>query len=154
MTAMNSTFTLYTTDRLQCEFNYPNLKVSTFNATELLMEYGFQSAFPIMDACDATRFTRISDILRICLAHKFQQSYLDTDVTFLHLNKIFFERAYVGAAVWMDKKNAIEITNAAFCLPRVVLTDMVSYQVQRILTGGDEYFYTEMGPSMFHKVQL
>jgi len=154
MVAMNSSLTLFVTAGKQCEFPYPSIEVQVFNATELLVSMGFSEAFPIMDTWKKTRYTRISDILRIGLAHKYGKSYLDTDVTFLLLQKKYYERAYAGAALWSNLKNAIEITNAAFCLPRAVLANMMSFQKTRVLRGSDAYFYTELGPSMFHNVLM
>lgn len=157
MVAMNSTMHFYTTDTTGCNFErYPAIQVHLFNATEELVKHGFASALPIIDSWDKEKFTRISDILRLCLAHSHQMSYLDTDVHFLLLQKSWFERAYVGAQMWSDYKNAIEITNAAFCLPRKILEDMMSFQRRKILKGGKgyKYFYTELGPSMFHHVSL
>jgi len=153
MIAMNATFTLYVSDSNGCNvFNYTNIFVEIFDKIELLTAYGFSSAFPIMDKWVKTRYTRISDILRLALAHRFQKSYVDTDVHFLMLRRNLYEVAYVGVGMYGDSRNAIEITNAAFCLPRVVLLDMLAYQKNRILKGSDHYFYTELGPSLFHKV--
>lgn len=152
MVAMNSTFTLFTTGSRKCNFEYGGIKVVVFNATDLLVEYGFGIALQKMSEWKKTRYTRISDILRICLAHKHGKSYLDTDVTFLFLNSSVYEKSYAGAAMWGNLKNAIEITNAAFCLPNAILMDMARFQLNRIVRGGDQYFYTELGPSMFHNV--
>ena len=154
MTAMGANLTLFVTGPKQCSFPYPAVGVQVFNATELLVSMGFAEAFPIMDTWKKTRYTRISDILRIGLAHQYQMSYLDTDVTFLLLQKAHFERSYAGAALWSNLKNAIEITNAAFCLSRPILADMMSFQKARVLKGGEKYFYTELGPSMFHNVLM
>ena len=105
---------------------------------------------------DKTRFTRLSDILRLCIAYRYQFSYLDSDVHFLQLQKGWYQIAYVGAQLWSDNKNAIEITNAAFCLPRNILKDMMRYQYNLIMKKKEgrniKYFYTELGPSMFHHV--
>ena len=83
-------------------------------------------------------------------------SYLDSDVHFLSLQKGWYQIPYVGAQLWSDSKNAIEITNAAFCLPRDILKDMIGYQQSAILRKKEgiknKYFYTELGPSMFHHV--
>lgn len=157
MVAMNSTLTLFTTEQKQCEFPYPGILVNVFNATELLVAYGFASALRIMATWPQTRYTRLSDILRIALAHKHSKSYLDTDVTFLLLSREQYERPYAGAAMWSNAKNAIEITNAAFCLPSSILSDMLAFQKSRIVKGSHSsrsYFYTELGPSMFHNVLM
>jgi hypothetical protein len=156
MTVMNSTLTFFTTDTKGCSWEkYAGVRVRLFNATEELLAHGFSEVLPIMDKWDKTKFTRPSDILRLCLAYRHQMSYLDTDVHFLQLQKVWYERTYVGAQLWSDKKNAIEITNAAFCLPRNILKDMMSFQKSAIMKKertGEKYFYTELGPSMFHHV--
>lgn len=154
MQAMNASLMLFTTGAASCEFPYPRVSVQVFNATELLLQTGFAPALPIMATWKKTRYTRISDILRIGLAARSGRSYLDTDVTFLLLRSEPFLRAYAGAALWSNAKNALEITNAAFCLPRPVLLDMLAFQRERVLSGPEAYFYTEMGPSMFHNVLL
>ena len=154
MSAMGANLTLFVTAPKLCSFPYAGVSVSVFNATELLVSMGFSEAFPTMATWKKTRYTRISDILRIGLAHKYQMSYLDTDVTFLLLQREPYERAYAGAAMWSNLKNAIEITNAAFCLPRPILADMMAFQKSRVVKGSDTYFYTELGPSMFHNVLM
>lgn len=153
MVVMNSSFTLYVTGMKKCHFPYHGISVRLFNTTEVLLKSGFTfKSLEIMNTWKKTRYTRISDILRICIAYEFQQSYLDSDVHFLRLEGGLYQRPYVGAALWSDNKNAIEITNAAFCLPRNVLRDFLDYLVYRVTFGSSEYFYTELGPSMFHKV--
>ena len=154
MSAMNTTLTLYVTGMQGCHFDYPSIEVEQFNATELLTKSGFASTFPKINTWVKTRYTRISDILRICMAYQTGKAYTDMDVTYLELNKRLYERSYVGAALWSNAKNAIEITNGAFCLSKRVLSDMMAFQKSRILKGGDEYFYTELGPSMFHNVLM
>ena len=155
MKLMKSTFTLITTESKMCNFNYyPYIKTLTINSTSILVEYGFTPAFMKMSQWKKTRYTRISDILRICLAHKYKMSYLDTDIHYLNMNKSIYECSYVGAAVWGNSKNALEITNAAFCLPSNILKDMLAFQLNRIIHGDDKFFYTEFGPSMFHNVSL
>jgi len=154
MVIMNSSLTLFTTEPKACDFAYPGISVEQFNASQLLVETGFAETFDKMSTWKKTRFTRISDILRLGLAFKHEKSYLDTDVHFLELRKANYEQTYVGAALWSNLKNAIEITNAAFCLPRTILADMMAFQKSRILQGSDTYFYTELGPSMFHNVLM
>lgn len=154
MKPMNTSFTLFVTGMDGCSFNYPGIYVLQFNSTELLLEYGFNKTLEKMSTWKKTRFTRISDILRIALAHRFQMSYIDTDMHFLHLRKDLYEQSYVGAAVWSNMKNALEMTNAAFCLPRPILLDMINFQINRIMQGSDKFFYTELGPSMFHNVSV
>lgn len=158
MTVMNTTLTFFTTDLKGCFWEqYDRIKVALFNATEELVNYGFSEVLPVMNRWDKKRFTRLSDILRICLAHRHQMSYLDTDVHFLQLQSEWYESSYVGAQLWSDSKNAIEITNAAFCLPRNILSDMLGFQISTIRRKKEgmkqKYFYTELGPSMFHHVR-
>jgi hypothetical protein len=43
-----------------------------------------------------TRYTRISDVLRLCIAHKYSLSYIDTDIHFLELVKHRYMQSYVG----------------------------------------------------------
>jgi hypothetical protein len=43
-------------------------------------------------------------------------------------------------------------SNSAFCLPKNVLEDMISFQINRIEHGSGDIFYTELGPAMFHRV--
>ena len=158
MVVFNATLTIFTTDLTGCTAfsRYPKIRVEKFNATEELHRHGFSDAMPLINQWDKTKFTRISDILRLCLAYRHRMSYLDTDVHFLQLQRHLYEKPYVGAQLYSDNKNAIEITNAAFCLPRAILSDMMGYQRQRILQRGNKYkfFYTELGPSMFHHVRL
>ena len=154
MVVMDSNLTLFVNDMNKCVFNYPRISVQWFDAAQLLKETGFEPTFDIMDTWVKTRYTRISDILRLGLAYKHGMAYMDTDVTYLELQRELYEKAYVGAALWSNAKNAIEITNGAFCLPKHILRDMMSFQRNRILKGGDKYFYTELGPSMFHNVLM
>ena len=104
MVVMNSTLFFYTTDNRGCAFSsYPGIRVKRFNATDLLLSHGFVKALPIINSWDKSRFTRISDVLRICLALTYKLSYLDTDVHFLQPNKEWFLRSYVGALVWSER---------------------------------------------------
>jgi hypothetical protein len=157
MVVMNSTLTFFTSDLKGCTWDrYAGIRVALYNATDELITGGFSEMLPIIAKWDKTRFTRLSDILRLCLAHRYQMSYLDTDVHFLQLQSHWYERSYVGAQMWSDSKNAIEITNAAFCLPRDILSDMMGFQKSVIMRKKEgtkqKYFYTELGPSMFHHV--
>lgn len=155
MNIMNASFTLYVTSKKGCNFPYTNIAIESYNNTEILEYMGFgDEQFKKMELWKKTRYTRLSDIIRIGLAHKFQKSYLDTDVHFLFLNKQQYLQPYVGVGVYANNKNNLEITNAAFCLPRRILSDMISFQRNRIAKGSNNYFYTELGPSMFHHTLL
>ena len=156
MTSMNSTLTVFSTYEKteSCDFKMPNVIVEQFNAKELLISYGFQDVLPIMNSWSLKSYTRTSDILRILLAHKYKKVYLDTDVHVLNMTKSLFMQPFVGAAVWSDSKCALEISNSAFCLPLNVLQDMIEFIHRRIKLGNSMYQYTELGPSMFHKILL
>jgi hypothetical protein len=86
MVEMNANITLFVTDTKGCSFAYDNILIQRFNTTEELIYGGFSEGFPKMSTWKKTRYTRISDILRLCLAHKHQMSYLDSDVTFLQVS--------------------------------------------------------------------
>ena len=150
---MNSYITVFVTGMNSCDFKLQNIKFQLYNATNILTEYGFETLITKMYSWK-NKYTRLSDIVRILLAHKYQMTYLDTDIHFLHLKKDLYQIPFVGAALWYDNKNAIEITNAIFCLPKNILEDMIQYQLNRVSKGNDNYFYTELGPSMFHHVLI
>jgi hypothetical protein len=157
MEVMRANLTLFVTDTNQCDYKHKWISVQQFDWRQLLTENGFEPAFNVMDKWDTwekKRYTRISDIIRLGLAHKYGMAYMDTDITYLQLKRELYEKAFVGAALWSNSKNAIEITNGAFCLPKHILRDMMSFQLSRILNGPDKYFYTELGPSMFHNVLM
>ena len=58
MEVMDSDLTLFVTGMAQCYFPYPRISVKTFNATELLIEMGFESTFEKMNTWVKTRYTR------------------------------------------------------------------------------------------------
>lgn len=150
---MNSELHVFVTGMRSCDFNLKNIKFQLYNATNILTEYGFESLIIKMYSWK-NKYTRLSDIVRLLLAHKYQMTYLDTDIHFLDLHKDLYQLPFVSAGLWSDNKNAIEITNAMFCLPKNILQDMIQYQLNRVLKGNNNYFYTELGPSMFHHVLI
>lgn len=157
MKNMNATLTIYTTysDSTLCAFSYPNVDLKWFNATELFEYYHFSSELlSIMNSWNYIGYTRASDILRILLAHRYSKTYIDTDIHFLIEQKDLFMKPFVGSAMWNEKEAAIEITNSAFCLSKEILEDMIIFLKKRIEKRNDNYFYTELGPSMFHKTLL
>jgi hypothetical protein len=156
MEVMNANLTLFVNDLNKCVFTFPRISVQLLDMKQILRETGFEPAFEIMDTWTPHPhlFTRLSDILRLGLAFKHGMAYMDTDVSYLELKRELYEKAYVGAALWSNEKNAIEITNSAFCLPKKILQDMLAFQRTRILKGGKRLFYTELGPSMFHNVLM
>ena len=150
---MNSNLHVFVTGMKSCDFNINNIKFQLYNATNILKEYGYESVISKMYSWK-NKYTRLSDIVRIILAHKYQMTYLDIDVHFLDLHKELYQLPFVSAALWSDNKNAIEITNAMFCLPKNILEDMIQFQLNRVVKGSNDYFYTELGPSMFHHVLI
>jgi len=125
-----------------------------FDALDLLREYGFKNELKIMRSWGNVGYARISDILRLLLALKFKKAYIDFDIHFLNTTRSIFMKQFVGAAMWDDRKNAIEITNSAFCLESDALEDLIKFAKNRIMRNNNTYFYTELGPSMFHKVLM
>ena len=156
MIDLKSTLTVYTNygGGSKCTFAYPNIFTQKFDAMELFREYGFNSEIDIMNSWDYVGYTRSSDILRLLLSHKYRKSYIDTDIFFLNTTKELYMKPFVGAAMWNDQKCSIEVTNSAFCLPREALEDLIDFLKRRIASNNNTYFYTELGPSMFHKVLM
>lgn len=155
MSIMKSTFTFFASSSKQCNFNYPRISVQEVNETALYLEFRFGRSLSLIKSWKRRDFgvlQRHSDILRLCLAYKYQKSYLDGDVHFLHLDASLYQAVYVGAAMWSDRNNAIEISNCAFCLPRNILREMIIFQINRLYRGSHDFYYTELGPSLFHKV--
>ena len=83
MVSMNTTLTIYTTmQKLQhCRSLYsslPNISIRSFNATELLDEYGYTGMVKsVMDQWKLTGYTRSSDILRLMLVSSNCASRID-----------------------------------------------------------------------------
>lgn len=156
---MNSTLTIYTSfdniDTCRSLYGFKNVYITTFNAKELLFEYKYpQDVLKVMNNWNLLGYARSSDIIRLMLAHKYNQIYVDTDVHFLDHNISAYTIPYVAVNVWQDIENALEISNCAFCLPSSTLLTMIQFQQNRILKGPEAYQYTELGPSMFHKVLM
>jgi len=157
MKRMNSSLTVYSTfqniSRCGIKKELPHVHFVTINATALLMEYYYDKALVQMRQWNVSGYTRTSDILRILLAHKYQQAYIDTDIYFLDWNRQLYSKPFVSVAIWKDVENSVEISNSAFCLQREILQQMMTFQRNRIENGTNIFFYTEIGPSMFHKVR-
>eukprot|EP01041_Mallomonas_annulata_P007696 gene7696-15751_t len=147
MTTMNTTLTVYASDKIDINnsFKYPNVIIETFDSEDLLISYGFKDLLPIMNQWHVKSYTRTSDILRILLAHKYKKTYIDTDIHILENDRHLFFKPFIGAAMWSDVKCAIELSNSAFCLPKNVLEDMITFIRNRIQYGNSKYFYTELG---------
>lgn len=155
MAAMNTTLAIYTNfhdGSSVCHLSgYPNLQLVHFDEIELFVRHNLSDAYKVMKKWPG-RPTRVADVMRLLIAHETHRTYIDMDIIFVDMHKAHFMYPFAGAAIFQDNKNAIELTNSAFCLPQVVLQRMVSFVDRRIRLGSQEYFYTELGPSMFHKV--
>jgi hypothetical protein len=155
---MNSSLTIYSTmqNLESCEKFVKSakvLRIVAIDAQELLETYGYVGKVrKVMDSWKLTGYVRSSDIIRLTLAHRYNQIYIDSDVILLDLNIHWYTKPFVAVNVWQDVENALEISNCAFCLPPTLLMSMMAFQHNRIANGPPEYQYTTFGPSMFHKV--
>ena len=160
MVVMNTSLTIYTTYKRSskfCSFNYPNIILRQINATDLILSYNVINLKPMLNVLRnkwrLIEYARASDVLRLLLARKHQQSYIDPDIHLLENNADLYMEQYTGSCMWDNEDGCeMEVTNAAFCLSAPAVDDLISYMNTRILIGPDSYFYTELGPSMFHKV--
>lgn len=158
MQSMGATLTIYTSYRLPREgctfYDYPNIEVVHVDVVALMSEYGFDGVVDKLSSVRLPEYTRTSDIVRLMLAHKYQKTYIDLDIHFISNEKSHFEQTFVGAQVWNEIKCSLEITNAAFCLPRDALTALLDFMRDRIMSGSEMYLYAELGPVMFMKVLM
>jgi hypothetical protein len=80
---------------LGCHWDFPGLIVVEVNATKLLLEYGFAEVLPEIRSWEENsnlrtkkhQYARISDILRVLLAHKYKYQYTYNDYDVYYLNK-------------------------------------------------------------------
>ena len=150
MTSMNASFSLFVADSYMCNFEYPYVHIHEYNMTSLLTKFNYNSVLSqilIWSLTSTDAFTRASDILRLVLQYKYGMSYFDLDVHLLKPEKTLYYASYVSVAVYGQQKNSLELSNSAFCLPKLILQDLMDHQIHRILTGKSKYFYTELGPS-------
>ena len=151
MASMNSSFSLFVADPYLCDFEFPHVRIFDYNMTSLLMEFNFGSVLPHILRWTLTSpdvFARVSDVLRLVIQHKYGMSYFDLDVHLLRPEKSLYYTSYVGVAVYGQRKNSLELSNSAFCLPKAALSDLMEHQINRIRTGKRKFFYTELGPSI------
>jgi hypothetical protein len=153
MASYGKTFTIFTvrnSTASSCSFDHlRNIKLIDFDARATLFEYNFTDLVDEIMSWKGVDLTRTSDILRLCLAHKYQMSYLDLDIMLLGNSSDIYTQQYVPAAIWAREEASIELTNSAFCLKRDILEDMMIFQRNRIRQREKKWFYTELGPSMF-----
>jgi hypothetical protein len=132
---------------------YTHIESVYFEPSELFQKHGLGGkVYSIVQEKWTNKYARLSDVFRVLLAKEHRHSYIDLDVVLISRRAEVFMQPYVGVSVTMDARNALEITNAAFCLPQEVLHRMTLFIKNRVLDGPSTYFYTEMGPSLFHKV--
>lgn len=157
MAALNTTMSIYSNFRdatEKCQFKgYNNLQMVYFDADELFAQHKLDDAYKIMKQWPG-RPTRVADVMRLLVAKDTSKTYIDMDIVLMDMHKSHYMYPFAGAAIFRDNKNALEITNSAFCLPQPVLKRMIYFVDRRIRLGSSDYFYTELGPSMFHKVLL
>lgn len=157
MQAFNTTLSIYSNFHdagSVCNFDeYSNLQMIPFEADALFERLNMTDAFKTMETWPDRR-TRFADVMRLLLAYETRKTYIDTDIFFIDMHEAHYMHPFAGATVYRDDLNALEITNAAFCLPQSLLQRMLSFVDRRICLGSKKYFYTELGPSMFHKVLL
>lgn len=154
MRSLNSTMYVYTNfhDGHMCQFSgYPNLKMVNFDTDALFAKFNMTEALATMKAWPG-RPTRVADVMRLLLAREYHRTYIDMDILLIDAHRSHYMHPFAGAAIFQDNKNALEITNSAFCLPSSILERMIAFVDRRIRLGSNNYFYTELGPSMFHKV--
>jgi hypothetical protein len=153
----NTTLTIFTVrdkNNKECTFDLPNVKLADFDPNQLLIDYNFTEVISDIMSWKDKDLTRTSDIIRLCIAHRYSMSYVDLDIIFLSNTTKPFLREYVPACVWADEEASLELTNSAFCLSKPVLEDMMAWQLARIKQRDRVWFYTELGPSMFAFVIL
>ena len=84
------TLTIYTTyeSSIGCDYKdrYPNIILVHFNALDLLREYGYTKDLIgyMTEKWNIMSYSRISDVLRLMLAHKYKKTYIDLDIVFLY----------------------------------------------------------------------
>jgi hypothetical protein len=108
MTAMGETLTVFSSylpdaiDANSCSLGYPGIKLVQFDAEALMLEYKLGEVMDFFRQYSLTEYTRVSDVLRLLLAHKHGLAYIDPDVHFLDNDSSRFMKEFVGAAVWSE----------------------------------------------------
>ena len=67
------------------------------------MDYNFTEVIEDIMAWKEKDLTRTSDIIRLCIAHRYSMSYVDLDIMFLANSTERFLREYVPACIWGDE---------------------------------------------------
>ena len=151
MTAMNSSLTLYVTGMTGCQFGYPGIEVEESRPNSL-WKWGLNRLsrkWTWVKTC----YTRISDILRIGMAYRSGKAYTDTDVAYLELISACTNEVMWGQRCGATQRVLSRLQMEHFVSPEYFagydgLPEVANSE------GGDKYFYTELGPSMFHNVLM
>jgi len=65
-------------------------------------------------------------------------TYLDLDISILDLNPSLFSTKFVAGAIWNKQGAGLEITNAFFCLDKVILRNIIDFFRVRVTSGPDK----------------
>ena len=151
MSKLNSHFICFISNGVKPISNLKHIEFRYMNEVYLLNKYFMEIETNKIIEWDNP--VRLSDVLRIVLSlENPKYIYMDTDIVFLKKNYQLFNNYFVAFCIWKDEMNALEMTNSIFYLPRKILIYMINFIKLRIVKPNKKYFYTELGPSMFHKV--
>ena len=130
MVQMNSMLMYFVMASKMCEFPFPRIHVTAFNATELLVASLFEEAFPVMATSRVRRLA--TPILCLCLTRKYGKSYLDTDVHFLAVEQQPAVCAAVRGRGPVEQQQERPRDHQRRLLP---LADMLAFQLHRVLAA-------------------
>eukprot|EP00053_Salpingoeca_punica_P007070 m.65419 g.65419 ORF g.65419 m.65419 type:complete len:326 (+) comp13981_c1_seq1:107-1084(+) len=156
---MGATVEVYT-DIADCDLSFGVASILTRVIPDLQALFFANGISPdLFQTCRGLGFAQRSDFVRLMLAMQNGRSYADTDILFLHHERRLFMLPYVGACVWNYAAAALEITNAAFCLPKPALADLLDHLILKLgrVRGINRHLtpvYTEFGPVSFHTVLM
>jgi hypothetical protein len=154
MKDFNSTLYVFTTYNPHpfCSIYYPRIKLVHFDATALMQEYELGDVVKRLENVYYDDYAKVSDILRLILAHKYRHTYIDLDIHFISTDKELFQREFVGNHIWDRHSCSLEITNAAFCFGEELLIELRQKLVSELLSGKGYRYHTELGPTLFTRV--
>lgn len=130
--------------------NLSNITFVFMDEKELLNKYFMKQETRVILSWNNP--VRLSDVLRIVLSlENPNYIYMDTDILFLKHNTSLESDYFVAFSIWKEDMNCLELSNSIFYLPNGILLRMINF-IKLRLPSNKPYFYTELGPSMFHKV--
>jgi len=130
--------------------NTKNIVFIEFDERTLLNKYFMNSETDIILSWDNP--VRLSDVLRIVISLQNPELiYMDTDILFIKKDNSIYGDYFVAFCIWKDDTNCLELSNSIFHLPKTILIRMINF-IKLRLVKREPYFYTEFGPSMFHKL--